>query len=287
MQKIYDLLHTFEETNIELALTLAQSQAPEVLKYWDKLNLSLERFKDIGLTDWNFRNSTKDLYKSLAQRRWNFQIFQPFIPQKFAKWVQELSEYAPLVEELVFNFMSFDYDENVLTLPETVGKFQSLRQLTLGFEGAILFPKTIQQLPALQALSFVKGIRGSELSGYYPTKIRKLEIYKIPDMQLLNEFLEYFPSVEQFVLRLGNGHTELPMSLADLPNLQELKLLETSMEAVWDEDSHRPAPDFEPLRKLKKLEIEHLLEEFEPQEIQEISAQIKTYFPHLQILIKP
>jgi hypothetical protein len=106
-------------------------------------------------------------------------------------------------------------------------------------------------------------------------------------MQLLNEFLEYFPSVEQLTLRTGNGHYELPMSLADLPHLEHLRLLETSIETVWNEEKNTLAADFEPLRKLKKLEIEHLLEEFEPSEIQEISQQIKTYLPHLQLFIKP
>jgi len=203
----------------------------------------------------NFSEPTLNLYYGGVQEQSNVIMELNSLIGKIIRRVDEI-EYDTLGVNIKCNYI-FGlglYDQGLTILPETLGKFSSLKELWISKNQLTTLPEIIGNFTALKELI-----------------LRENQLVTLP------ESIGMLKSLEKLDLR-GNKLTALPSSIWHLEKLKSLELSGNQWESEWEEMAKRDIPSILEFCRQKttiNIFISHVVTEFESYKIDKLSNYLE------------
>lgn len=279
-EKLQTLLHTFEPTNIDLALQLADSQKLPLRTYWEDLQKRVEQLRKLGAIPRATKNEA--VWASLARRQLTIEQPAAYDWEDNDKLIQALPLLRPL-ESLIAELTIVAHSE--LVVPETIVYFEHLHGLTLDFRRALQLPHTIEAMHTIKNLTLVtielhneeEFYDEDEMVEYFPPCIETFVCKGDIKAEYINMFLTAMPTVQTVVL--DGNQSELPDALQALSNLRTLHLLDCS--------HHLVRASLLKLKDLRELSLVGTWDEIENPAMQtKILTRLQNELPHTRLILQ-
>lgn len=285
LNKLKDLLHTFEPDNIELALLLADGQGLPLRAYWDNVQFIIR-----SLVGRKFAEKEEDIIKNLKERKlilWGEEPRKEFT-KRLSSVFELVKPIAQLIDYLQIVHWSSQYDE--LEIPDNLAVFSHLQTLYVRSVREVKLPACVENMHALH--TFMLSVYNSELydwDNYFPPNVRILHYVGNIDTNYFKHIIQHLPLLETVAI-YQHTNDQFPNCLATLEHLHSLKLVQSNPDALVGGYYARLQlnPNFAPLAdRLRSLDLIKTIDKINEMPMQATFLKcLQTNLPNTTISIK-